>query len=72
MYGHLVMNLSAAQRSRVTVIGLIDARTSGAIAVAEQSISATGAPAHPAGLLGCPPGAPVLRMDRLYRDTGSS
>jgi GntR family transcriptional regulator len=58
----------AGRRSRVTVIGLIDARISGTIAFAEQSISAAGAPAFAAVRLGCQPGAPVLRVDRLYLD----
>ena len=41
--------LSAPRRSRVTVIGLIDARTSGSITAAEQSVSAAGAPRSPPG-----------------------
>jgi GntR family transcriptional regulator len=59
---------SAAVRSRITVIGLIDARISGSIAAAEQSISATGAPSSAAKRLNCQPGEPVLRVDRLYFD----
>ena len=59
---------AAGRRSRVTVIGLIDARTSGAIAAAEQSVSAAGAPAFAAPHLGCGTGEPLLRIDRLYFD----
>ena len=59
---------SEAARSRITVIGLIDGRISGSIAAAEQSISATGAPASAAKRLNCQPGEPVLRVDRLYFD----
>jgi GntR family transcriptional regulator len=56
------------RRSRVTVIGLIDARTNGSVAAAEQSVSAAGAPASAARQLGCEPGQPLLRIDRLYFD----
>jgi DNA-binding GntR family transcriptional regulator len=58
----------SGRRSRVTVIGLIDARMSRAIAAAEQSITATGAPSFAAERLPCQPGQPVLRIDRQYRD----
>lgn len=58
----------AGRRSRVTVIGLIDARISGSVAAAEQSISAAGAPAFAARHLGCETGEPLLRIDRLYFD----
>jgi GntR family transcriptional regulator len=64
---------AAGRRSRVTVIGLIDALltttgTSGAVAAAEQSVSAAGAPAFAARHLGCEAGQPLLRIDRLYFD----
>ncbi len=59
---------AAGQRSRVTVIGLIDAQTSGSIAAAEQSVSAAGAPPFAAQHLGCDTGEPLLRIDRLYFD----
>jgi GntR family transcriptional regulator len=59
---------TAGKRSRVTVIGLIDSRTSGSLAAAEQSISAAGAPASAARHLGCATGEPLLRIDRLYFD----
>jgi GntR family transcriptional regulator len=64
-----VEDLSApGGRSRLTVIGLIDARMTGSIAAAEQSISAAGAPEAAAGYLGRAPGEPLLRIDRLYFD----
>ena len=59
---------SAGRRSRVTVIGLIDARRGGSITAAEQSISAAGAPAFAARHLGRDAGEPLLRIDRLYFD----
>ena len=64
---------AAGRRSRVTVIGLIDALLietglSGAVAAAEQSVSAAGAPAFAARHLGCDAGEPLLRIDRLYFD----
>jgi len=64
---------SPGRRSRVTVIGLIDARLidvrpGGSIAAAEQSVSAAGAPAFAARHLGRDTGEPLLRIDRLYFD----
>ena len=64
---------AAGRRSRVTVIGLIDVRLSeialtGAVAAAEQSVSAAGAPAFAARHLGCDTGEPLLRIDRVYYD----
>jgi len=59
---------AAGRRSRVTVIGLIDTRLNGAVAAAEQSVSAAGAPAFAARHLGCGAGEPLLRIDRLYFD----
>ena len=63
-----VDELSSPRRSRVTVIGLIDARKNGSITAAEQSISAAGAPPVAARHLGREPGEPLLRIDRLYFD----
>ena len=63
-----VDELSSPRRSRVTVIGLIDARMNGSITAAEQSISAAGAPPVAARYLGREPGEPLLRIDRLYFD----
>jgi GntR family transcriptional regulator len=63
-----VDELSSRQCSRVTVIGLIDARMNGSITAAEQSISAAGAPSLAARHLGREAGEPLLRIDRLYYD----
>jgi GntR family transcriptional regulator len=52
----------------VTVIGLIDARMTGSIAAAEQSISAAGGPEVAARHLSRQAGEPLLRIDRLYFD----
>jgi GntR family transcriptional regulator len=74
---------TAGRRSRITIIGLIDARLAetgprsssqhgpsqhGVVATAEQSVSAAGAPAFAAPHLGCDVGEPLLRIDRLYFD----
>ena len=59
---------AAGQRSRVTVIGLIDVQLNGSVTAAEQSLSAAGAPAFAARHLGCESGEPLLRIDRLYFD----
>jgi GntR family transcriptional regulator len=59
---------SAGARSTITVIGLVDARLEVAIAAAEQSITATAAPADVAAWLPCAEGDPVLQADRLYFD----
>jgi GntR family transcriptional regulator len=59
---------TAGRRSRITIIGLIDAGLRGKIATAEQSVSAAGAPAFAAPHLGCDVGEPLLRIDRLYFD----
>jgi GntR family transcriptional regulator len=44
----------------------------GAVASAEQSVSAAGAPAFAAAHLGCAVGEPLLRIDRLYFDAGNA
>jgi len=59
---------SAGRRSRVTVIGLIDARLGGCITAAEQSISAAGAPVFAARHLSRQADEPLLRIDRVYFD----
>jgi GntR family transcriptional regulator len=56
-------------RSEVTVIGLLDTRLPHPIAEAEQSITAAAADPELAAALGCPPGSPLLRVDRLYLTT---
>jgi DNA-binding GntR family transcriptional regulator len=55
--------------STVTIIGLLDAQLEAPIAEAEQSVTVDLAGAETAARLGCPEGHPVLRIDRLYRDT---
>jgi GntR family transcriptional regulator len=55
-------------RSRVTVIGLMDTRLNSPVREAEQSVTATYAPAGAASHLLCPAGTPVLRIDRVYYD----
>jgi GntR family transcriptional regulator len=59
----------AGSTSTVTIIGLLDARLEAPIAEAEQSVTVDLASAEAAVQLGCPEGHPVLRIDRLYRDT---
>jgi DNA-binding GntR family transcriptional regulator len=63
---------TAGRRSRITIIGLIDASLRGKVATAEQSVSAAGAPAFAAPHLGCDVGEPLLRIDRLYFDAGDA
>jgi GntR family transcriptional regulator len=58
----------AGRVSRVTIIGLLDARMQSPIASAEQSITATTAEGEVARSLGCDPGRSLLRIDRLYFD----
>lgn len=62
-YAELTMT---GTRSRHTFIGLIDAHTPGGVAEAEQSVTAVEADPDLASDLGCPEGAPLLRIDRLY------
>jgi DNA-binding GntR family transcriptional regulator len=59
---------AAGRRSRITVIGLIDARMARPVKGAEQTITAAAAPPAMAVHLECAPGQPVLRIDRLYTD----
>ncbi len=58
--------------SRVTVIGLLDARLDRPIAEAEQSITVAPASPEATTYLGCPPGQPLLRIERTYLDTEST
>lgn len=62
---------AAGARSSFTIIGLIEARLRIPVLEADQSITATAADASTAELLGCRPGDPLLRIDRLYCTTGS-
>ncbi|MDA0633574.1 GntR family transcriptional regulator [Nonomuraea sp. MCN248] len=55
--------------SAVTVIGLLDTRLGAPIAEADQSITVAAADPATARNLGCAPGHPLLRIDRLYYDT---
>jgi GntR family transcriptional regulator len=55
-------------RSRITVIGLIDARRPRLVMGAQQTISAGPAPAFAAKYLTCAEGSPVLEVDRVYTD----
>ena len=55
-------------RSTITIIGALDTRLAKPIVEADQSITATAASQAQARLLGCAPGSPLLRIDRLYYD----
>lgn len=55
--------------SELTVIGLLDSRLEAPIAEAEQSVTVALADPEAAAQLGCAPGHPLLRIDRLYLDT---
>lgn len=61
---------TACAVSDVTVIAMIDARTGNRVAEAEQSITAVAATPELGARLGCPPSAPLLRVDRTYLSTG--
>ncbi len=52
--------------SSFTIIGLIEERLRITVAEADQSITAVPATVEVAGHLGCHPGDPLLRVDRLY------
>jgi GntR family transcriptional regulator len=52
-----------------TVIGLIEPHLRKPIAEAAQSITVASADAPVAAAVGCEPGHPMLRVDRLYSDT---
>ena len=55
-------------RARFTMISLVDRVSDRRIDSAVQNATATSATADIAHRLGCAPGLPVLRIDRLYRD----
>jgi GntR family transcriptional regulator len=61
---------TAGSRTSDTVIGLLDERLPSPIDLAEQSITAVTAAVNVHEALGCPVGAPVLRVDRLYWAAG--
>ncbi len=52
-----------------TVIGLLEPHLGEPIAEAAQSITVAAADAVVADAVGCVPGHPMLRVDRLYSDT---
>jgi GntR family transcriptional regulator len=53
-----------------TVIGLLEPHLTEPIAEAAQSITVAPADAIVADAVGCQPGHPMLRVDRLYSDSG--
>src|SRR5262249_29710891 len=55
-----------------TVIGLLEPQLTEPIAEAAQSITVAPADELVAGAVGCQPGHPMLRVDRLYSDAGGS
>jgi GntR family transcriptional regulator len=57
---------SVGATSKHTIIRLLDTRLPNPISEAEQSLTAAGADDEVAERLGCAPGSPVLRADRIY------
>jgi GntR family transcriptional regulator len=55
--------------SEATIVGLLDERLTAPIAEAEQSITAQTSDEPVAATLGCTPGVPLLRVDRIYLTT---
>jgi len=55
-----------------TVIGLLEPQLTEPIAEAAQSITVAPADELVAGAVGCQPGHPMLRVDRLYSDSGGN
>ena len=60
--------LSLGHRRQMTVLGVVQRLAGRPISGADQSITATGAPAELASHIDCRVGAPVLRVDRIYFD----
>ena len=60
--------LQTGAASTHTVIGLLEPHLDGPIAQAAQSITVAPADQAVAGAVGCAPGHPMLRVDRLYSD----
>jgi len=60
---------SVGARTVSTIIGILDKHLPGEIAEAQQSITVEPISEADAVSLGCPPGHPILRIDRLYLDT---
>ncbi|KWX66757.1 GntR family transcriptional regulator [Mycobacterium sp. NAZ190054] len=79
-FGHTIVHLPPAVAAPVlgsphlctgavsthTVIGLLEPHLDRPIAEAAQSITVTAADDPAAAAVGCPPGHPMLRVDRLY------
>ncbi len=62
--------LATGQISTCTVIGLLEPHLAEPIAQAAQSITVAAADTAAAAAVGCTPGHPMLRVDRLYTDEG--
>ncbi len=58
--------------SPYTVIGLLEPHLDSPIVEAAQSITVAAAMPGTAAELGCAPGHPMLRVDRLYSDAGGA
>lgn len=63
---------SVGGRTPLTIIGMLDARLDSRISEAQQSITLGHMPVDDAASLGCEPGSPTLRIDRLYLDNKGS
>ncbi|MBI3214869.1 MAG: GntR family transcriptional regulator [Mycobacterium sp.] len=61
--------LADGAASAHTIIGLLEPHLRYPIAEAAQSITVAGADADVAAAVGCDPGHPMLRVDRLYSDS---
>jgi DNA-binding GntR family transcriptional regulator len=59
--------VEVGHRSEITIIGLLESRGT-TIAEAEQLTTAVAATEEKAEMLGCPVGAPLLHIERLYID----
>ncbi|MGX6513322.1 GntR family transcriptional regulator [Rhodococcus sp. SJ-2] len=58
--------VAAGASSTYTMIGLVEPHLDLPIVQADQSITVAAAPAAAAAAVGCEPGHPMLRVDRLY------
>lgn len=63
---------AAGATSTVTVIDILEKQLGIPVLDAEQTITAVAAEPDTAARLGCRPGEPLLRVDRLYRSTDST
>jgi GntR family transcriptional regulator len=64
--------LAAGAVSAYTIIGLLEPHLRYPIAEAAQSITVAGADPEVAAAVGCEPGHPMLRVDRLYADSSGT